>query len=55
MAIWEVPGPEIESKLQLGQSLILLVHCTRPGIKPVPLQQLELLQLDSFFLFFFFF
>ena len=59
----KAPKPGIEFKPQphscdLGCScttLDPLTHCARPGIKPTPLQQPELLLLDSFFFFFFVF
>ena len=32
-SIW-IPGPRIESELQLQQPQILLTHCAGPGLEP---------------------
>ena len=43
----EVPGPGTESEPQVQPTPDPLTICTRLGIKPSALQQLELLQLDA--------
>ena len=48
----ETPGPGIELSHSCDDATALatpdpLTYCTGPGIEPTPLQQLELLQLNS--------
>lgn len=44
---YEVPGPGIESEPHAAMATLdTLTHCAGPGIKPLPLQRPELLQLD---------